>query len=134
MPKQSFFFKGLFQIAISLFLFTACNPGQTKNPITVTCIQPGPIPCTGSVDAQFTATHVDGKAITIAAVSVVATGPNSNCAAYVLLPDSDTRPEVLAQSVRVSCADCMPDQTITVVIKVVDSDGNANFAWCIITT
>jgi hypothetical protein len=104
------------------------------NPISVSCTQTGPIPCTGSVNAQFTASHAGGKAITISDVSATSTGPNSDCAKCMLLPDSDTRPDVIDQVVRVNCGDCTPGQTITVVISVVDNNGNVNFAWCTITT
>lgn len=126
-----------FVFVMGLLLVLACGCQQAPppaNPISVSCTQSGPIPCTGSVNAQFTASHAGGKAITISDVSATSTGPNSDCAKCILLPDSDTRPDVIDQVVRVNCGDCTPGQTITVVISVVDNNGNVNFAWCTITT
>lgn len=135
MKTRALFVVALTSLSVILLFVAGCQQAPPPpNPITASCTQTGAIPCTGSVNATFTATHANGQAITITSVSAIATGPNSDCASTMLLPDSDARPDVIDQTVRVNCGDCTPGQTITVVISVADNAGNVAFAWCTITT
>ncbi|WP_153797411.1 hypothetical protein [Foetidibacter luteolus] len=119
-----------FTAAALLCLLAGC---QAANPITAAFTNQAPVPCNGSTRLPFTASHANGKAITITSFAAVATGPNSDCAKATLLPDTDNRPDVIDLAVIVTC-DCTPGQTITVVVTVRDNMGNVMDAWATVTT
>lgn len=93
---------------------------------------PGGISCTGAT-VKFNAMAPVGTKLKIVGVAAVATGPNADCASATVAGDVDNRPEVIDTGVIVSC-DCGPDQTVHVVITVVDQNGNLCDAICTLTT
>lgn len=124
---------------LSILMMDGCQPtppplppAPPANPISCAFNPPGGISCTGAT-VKFNAMAPVGSKLKIVGVAAIATGPNADCATATVAGDVDNRPEVIDTGVIVSC-DCGQDQTVHVVITVVDQNGNVCDAICTLTT
>lgn len=93
---------------------------------------PGGIGCTGAT-IKFNSMAPAGSILKIVGVAAIATGPNADCATATVTGDAEPLPHIISTGVIVNC-DCGPDQTVHVVITVVDQNGNLCDAICTLTT